>query len=115
MVPRPILESNPAPWQGSPLMRQGQALLLCLLNVLLAGCVAGGPGRPSSWLERRPLLQPATGPDTITLCVALIERPVGDRYLNHDLWTLADEHAVSVERRAVLEENGFRIAQVGGI
>ena len=34
------------------------------------------------------------------------QRPVGDRYLNQDLWTLADEQAVSVERRAALEGIG---------
>src|SRR5205807_4834964 len=27
MVPRPILEANPAPWQGNPFMRHGQTLL----------------------------------------------------------------------------------------
>jgi hypothetical protein len=46
--------------------------------------------------------------------VALLERPVGDAYLDHDVWTVADEQVVPPERRALLEDNGFRLGQIGG-
>jgi hypothetical protein len=42
-------------------------------------------------------------------------RPVGDPYINQELWAHADEQAVALDRKAVLEENGFRVCQVGGL
>src|SRR5881409_3401857 len=95
-------------------MRHGRALL-GLLNVLLVGCVTGGPAHTALRPERGSPAPAAADPDAVVLYVALVERPVGDRYLNQDLWALADEQVVGIERRAVLEENGFRVAQVGGI
>ena len=59
--------------------------------------------------------QGLTGADVIQVDVALIESPVGDRYLNEDLWTVADDQVLTLERKSLLEDNGFRIAQVGGI
>src|SRR5262249_53098611 len=56
-----------------------------------------------------------TGSDVIQMDVALVERPIGDRYINQDFWDFADEQIVALERKAVLEDNGFRIGQVGGI
>src|SRR5262249_18700908 len=56
-----------------------------------------------------------SGPDVLQMEVRLIERPLGDPYLNHDLWKLADEHVVDPARRGVLEENGFQVALLGGI
>jgi hypothetical protein len=47
--------------------------------------------------------------------VALLECPVGDPIINHELWNSVDEQVVSLERKAVLEDNGFRIGQIGGI
>src|SRR6516225_3024217 len=46
-----------------------------------------------------------------------------DAFLNHDLWSEADEEvvhaegeqAVNLERKTALEKNGFRIGQVGGL
>jgi hypothetical protein len=45
---------------------------------------------------------------------ALIERPIGDPFINNELWLLVDEQAIPFERKAVLEENGFRVGQIGG-
>jgi hypothetical protein len=47
--------------------------------------------------------------------VAILERPVGDQALNQDIWALADEQAVAMEAKAVLDDNGLRVGQVGGI
>jgi hypothetical protein len=48
------------------------------------------------------------------LQVSVIELLVGDRSLNRDLWASIDEGAVNLDRRAVLEDNGFRVAVAGG-
>lgn len=97
-------------------MRQGSALLLGLWSCLLLGCTTGQPMmRTSTWLER--FLTPAgpTGPDTIQMDVALIERPLGDPYINGELWNSADEQVVALESKALIEDNGYRVGQIGGI
>ncbi|MBL8797172.1 MAG: hypothetical protein JNM56_24940 [Planctomycetia bacterium] len=96
-------------------MRHWQAILLGLLASMMLGCVSNRNARPTSWLDR--FLQPAgpVGPDTIQMDVALIEKPFGDSYLNRDLWNDADEQIIPLENKAVLEDNGFRIGQIGGI
>jgi hypothetical protein len=47
--------------------------------------------------------------------VVLLERPVADSYINQEVWQTADEQIVPLERKAVLEKNGFRIGQIGGL
>src|SRR5262249_47908590 len=100
--------------QGCRAMRYGQAMLLGLLTALLVGCAHAPAVRPTSWLDRwRPFHGPSAA-DVIEVQVALVERPPGDPFLNHELWTLADEQIVPLERKALLEENGFRVGQLGG-
>lgn len=96
-------------------MRHWQAILLGLLASMMLGCVSNRPTRSASWLDR--ILHPAgpVGPDTIQMDVALIEKPLGDTYLNLDLWNDTDEQVIPLENKAVLEDNGFRIGQIGGI
>jgi hypothetical protein len=95
-------------------MRQEQALVLGLLTGLLVGCANDRPVRPNSWLDRwRPFHGPAAA-DVIEVRVSLVERPPGDALINQELWTLADEQIIPLERKAALEENGFRVGQVGG-
>jgi hypothetical protein len=63
------------------------------------------------------------GEDVVYLDVAVIERTLGDTFLNRELWNEADEEVVrvegeqtvSLERKTLLETNGFRIGQVGGM
>ena len=96
-------------------MRPGRALIWALLAGLLTGCAWGAPARSTTWL--RPL-QPFEGPagaDIIQMEVVLLERPIGDSYINHELWRMADEQVVPLERKAALEENGFRVGQIGGL
>jgi hypothetical protein len=45
----------------------------------------------------------------------LVEAPIGDGFLNADLWAQADEQVVPQEQRGVLEVNGFRVGQMGGL
>jgi hypothetical protein len=81
---------------------------------LFVGCLTNKPDASVSLKKHLQPLGP-TGPDVVHIELALIEQPVGDRYLNQDLWPLADEQVVGLEQKAVLEENGFRVGQVGGI
>jgi hypothetical protein len=96
-------------------MRHWQALLFGLWTCWLCGCTSGPTLRTNSWLDR--FLQPAgpTGPDVVQMDVALLERPLGDPYINRDLWMDADEQIVSLDSKAVVEDNGFRIGEIGGI
>jgi hypothetical protein len=97
---------------------------LALLIVLAAG-VEGCASRPVERSTARLHAPPAgpVGDDVIYLDVAVIERPAGDPFLNAELWMEADEQAVradgddeaiTLERKTVLEKNGFRVGQVVG-
>lgn len=95
-------------------MPWGSTLLLGVLALCLSGC-ASAKNQTTAWLNKlRPWSGPK-GPDVIQMDVALVERPVGDGYLNRALWTVADEQVVGLDNKAVLEDNGFRIGQIGGI
>jgi hypothetical protein len=89
--------------------------MLALLAGGFAGCTSEGPVRSLSWFKAPPGFRGPVGPDVVLIDVALVERPVGDHYLNEDLWSLADEQIVPLERKDVLAENGVRIAQLGGL
>lgn len=95
--------------------------IVLALGVAL-GCVSDR-GRSTTARLHGPLAGPV-GPDVIFLDVATIECSPGDEFLNHDLWLEIDEQAihgddgeptVSLERKTVLEKNGFRVGQVGGL
>jgi hypothetical protein len=66
------------------------------------------------WNRIHPFQGP-TGADVIQLDVAVLEAPVADPILNQDLWKLADELELAPETQALLEKNGLRIGQIGGI
>lgn len=95
-------------------MRRWQGVLLGLVSGLVVGCTTGDTVRPAGWWGRRPLEQPS-GPDIVLMQIALIERPAGDCYLNQRLWPLVDETVIPGDHRYVLEQNGFRVGQVGGL
>ena len=96
-------------------MRRRWALVLGLLTGSLVGCLTGESARPITWLARLHPCQGPTGADVVRLDVALLECPVGDRYINEELWKVADEQVIDLERKAVLEDNGFRVGLVGGL
>jgi hypothetical protein len=92
-----------------------RAVLLAVLAGWCGGCVGGQTQRSATLFDaRRPFTGP-TGSDVVQIDVALIEGPLGDRYVNQDLWQLADEQGVSLEQKTALEENGFRVCRVGGL
>jgi hypothetical protein len=96
-------------------MPSGRLVLVLLLMAPLPGCLTPASAR----LATRPLrsgdLQGPVDLDVIQMNVAVLEVGVGDPYVNEDLWGLADEQQVPVEKKARLRENGFRVGQVRGI
>lgn len=96
-------------------MRRGWAILMVLSVACCAGCATENPVTSMSWLGRfRPLRGPV-GPDVVQIDIYPVERAISDPYLAHEMWTSADEQVVSLERKAILEEYGFRVGQVGGL
>jgi hypothetical protein len=83
--------------------------------ILASGGCASSPSSSISWLERFRPFQVPTGPDVVQVDVALLQQPLTDPYLSRDLWAIADEQAVSLESKIVLEENGFRVGQISGL
>src|SRR6516164_7469807 len=106
-------------------MRHCRAVVLALLVGVGAGCFGT---RPDPVTTRFAAPGPFAGPaaaDMVELDVFVVERPAGDDFLNRKLWVLADELAVSLERKPAqedngfrvrenLEDNGFRVGQLGG-
>jgi hypothetical protein len=90
--------------------------ILGLLCGLAAGCLTGEPAAaPDRWLERLSPFQGKAAFDVVVMDVALVQVPVGDRYLNQDLWAAADEQIIPAERRGSMEDNGLRIGLAGAI
>ena len=79
----------------------------------LAGCLAtsNDPGA-SAWTTR---LRPELPPDVAVVEFTLVERSLGDPFLNHELWTHVDELFVDLEKKAALDDNGFRVGQLVGM
>jgi hypothetical protein len=91
-------------------MRRAAPLVLVLL---LYGCVVPGDTRPESVTAFKPPASPAA--DVVGLEVSLLEVPIGDHYANGELWATIDEQVVAPEKRAALDDNGFRVGVIGGV
>jgi hypothetical protein len=89
------------------------ALGLALVVGFAAGCIEPQPVRSTSWSDR--LRTSTFGKDIVQLDVALLERPVGDPFLNKELWNYTDEQTVPPEQKATLDDNGFRVGQIVGM
>ena len=92
------------------------ATLGVLCPLLAAGCVtthAPEPAPPRR-VERPLLTAPAVADDLVFIDIAVLERPVGDFYVNSPLWKFADEQVIAPDRRAVIEDNGLRLGLIGG-
>ena len=96
-------------------MRHRRLLLLGLWAACAAGCLTDRPATtgpsPADAFRFRGL----TGPDVVRMQTALLEGPIGDRFMNEHLWQVADDQVVGLEEKALLGENGFRVGQVGGV
>jgi hypothetical protein len=96
-------------------MRRWGLLVLGLGVGLIAGCITGKPLTSTSWLRPAPSPARVDGPDVVQMVTAVIEAPAGDAYVNEELWTQTDDQVLSLEQKALLADNGFRIGQVGGV
>ncbi len=96
-------------------MRPGLAVVLVLVSVSLPGCWTPDADRSDTLVGTRRLFSGPTGDDVVYLSVALVERPVGDKSLNFDLWEMVNEQVVDSDQRTQLARNGFRIGRVGGL
>jgi hypothetical protein len=102
-------------------MARWLAVVVALGCGTLGGCVSGKTERSTARLHGPPLAG-VVGEDVVYLDVFVLERPLGDSFFNRELWTEADEEAIhadgeqaiSLERKTVLEKNGFRVGQLGG-
>jgi hypothetical protein len=96
-------------------MRSLQPLVLAC--ALVAGCVSTRPDVAISKYETGDPTAASADPVGIDLFVAVAERPVGDRYLNHDLWQFADEQTPfqhDLDHKSQIDQNGFRVGILGG-
>jgi hypothetical protein len=55
------------------------------------------------------------GPDVVVLDIAILEQPPADPYLDGELWPAVDEQPVPLDRKAALDDNGFRVGVIGGM
>src|SRR5438874_10295226 len=98
-------------------MRRRLALMMALGVVWAAGCAPVEAVRSStSWLPRPRLFRGPAGPDVVQVRVALLECPPGEaewRYLTGDLWQMADESFIDLDRRQAMTDSGFRAGKVG--
>lgn len=95
-------------------MQRWLALVLLLGSVLVAGCVTGEGGSSTRWMRGSAFRGPA-GADVVQLEIALLERPLGDPFLNEELWQSVDERVVGPQERAVMESAGFRVGQMNAL
>lgn len=97
-------------------MRQTLAVVVALASMVVGCCGIPGFTRPQEppGVARRPTDPPDAG-SVIVFDVALVERTRGDAFLNHELWSLGNEQGVDLEAKPLLEENGLRVAQIGGL
>lgn len=98
-------------------MRHLLAVVLALASgVIGCHCLPGTPGGDSAPMsDARRTTDSATQEQVVFLDVALIERPRGDYFLEQELWELGNEQGIDLESKPMLEENGLRICQIGGL
>ena len=97
-------------------MRQRLVLMVALGVAWIVGCTPIDKVSTPSWLPRRHPFQGPTGPDVVEMRVALLEVRPGEadwKYVNEELWQLADESLIDEDHRLAMDESGFRVAKVG--
>jgi hypothetical protein len=92
---------------------RGGARVSLFLSLILAGCA--GPESGHTSFVNPPAGTPFLGKDIVQIDVALLELPVGDPFINHELWNNTDEQIVDLDHKAGVDDNGFRIGQIIGI
>jgi hypothetical protein len=96
-------------------MRRWGAGVLVVVCLCLGGCLSGEQGHTSAMLSRMHIPHTTLGPDGALVDIVLVERPLGDPFLNGELWTNTDCQVVGLEKKALLDDNGFCVGQVIGM
>lgn len=93
-------------------VRNGCWTVLLLVG-LAAGCTLPAHVKAPSWIEG--LRSGAVvDPNVVLIETALIERPIGDSYINRELWQGTDEAFLGLTLREALRDNGLRVGQIVG-
>lgn len=91
--------------------RKGTIFLVLLM---LAGCL---PSADSFVITEKKnentLFKNIDESNSIRLDVAMVQIPMVEKNILESIWSLADNNAVGLEKKAVLEQNGFRITCFG--
>lgn len=92
-------------------MRRRVAWPPLLLMGMCAGCASTATEGPERIrLTNRPI--PSGG---VVMDVVVVERALGDPYVNDGLWSSADAHVVAADQKATVQSNGFRVGQLIGL
>src|SRR5262245_13215970 len=95
-------------------MRRLVLMMLGAACLSLAGCFLVEPMGKALWPKRQRPGEGPVGPDVVVMDVSVLVAPVGDRYVNEEVWTEADEQVLSAEARAALRDSGLRVGIVTG-
>jgi hypothetical protein len=95
-------------------MRQARTLLIGLVLTAAAGCTTSAQPNSPAWMNRFRSLWAGLGPDALQAEIALVQQPLDNPYLSFDVWREIDEQVVPLERRPLLESNGFRLGTISG-
>src|SRR5262245_35706778 len=95
-------------------MRPTQAAVFLVL-VGLAGCWTMRSPAPPVAPEDQRASAPDAPEEVVFLDVALVESGYGDRFLEKGLWDLADEQGIGMDDKPILDANGLRVCQLGGM
>jgi hypothetical protein len=85
--------------------------LLLAPIVALSGCLWPEQSEQGAFIKRA---RSTISPDYALLEVALVERPLGDDYIDRIIWNQTDEMLGDLDRRDALDQNGLRVGQLVG-
>ena len=92
----------------------GRKATVILMLFMMAGCVPSVD--PFVIQEKKvdnSLLKNIDESESIRLDVAMVQLPLVEKDILESIWGLADNNVMSLEKKAVLEQNGFRITSFG--
>jgi hypothetical protein len=95
-------------------MQRHCAVWLGLLLTTLAGCANSLPEQTTALMPRWPTAPATTEADTLQIEIALIRQPLSEPYINKEIWREVDELKLPLERRLMLEANGYRAGIISG-
>src|SRR6185295_5323250 len=96
-------------------MRRAGMCGMVLMILFQAGCLTEQSPHRTAFLEQIRMPRTALGPDGVLVDCVLIEKPLGDPFLNDDLWRGIDNLAAGLEKKSLLDDNGFRVGQIIGL